>query len=372
MTAESKPVRIGVIGVGFGATVHIPGLQSEGVDVVAVCARRQERAEDAATRFGVPRVYTDYEELLRQPDIDAVAIVTPVALHHEMTLAALRAGKHVLCEKPFALNTVQAREMVDAAQSTGLTTMIAHEFRFASGRMRAKELIDEGYVGDLRLVLLRLLLGGMGPAAARPAPDAPPPAYVAGRDSAAQGAGMLFGLGSHFIDGLRHWFGEVESVSAELTTFAPDRTSEGGIVKADADDTFQFTLHFASGGIAEMIASRSAPFGSAGSVEVYGSKGTLVMPQRGPNPPAHGVLLAARVGEEKLTEQTIPERLQPFADVRDDRLMPFRLEVREFVRGIREGTSPAPNFVDGLRCQQVLDAVRESAATGRRVYIEAE
>ena len=107
----TKPLRIGVIGVGFGTVVQIPGFQSEGVEVAAVCARRQERADKAAADFNIPAAYTDYHKMLQEADIDAVSVVTPPALHHEMVMAALDAGKHVLCEKPFAMDQVQARGM---------------------------------------------------------------------------------------------------------------------------------------------------------------------------------------------------------------------------------------------------------------------
>jgi predicted dehydrogenase len=364
---QAKTITIGVAGVGFGAAVHIPAFQSEGLEVVAICSRRQERAEEAAKRFGIPHAFTDLEEMLALPGLDAVSIVTPVALHHPMTLAALKAGKHVICEKPFTTDEKQARQLWQAAEGR-LTAMIAHEFRFSSGRMRAKELIDEGYVGQPRLVLMRLMMGfGRPGAVPRPAEDLPP--FNPERDLISMGAGFLWGLGSHYIDCLRHWLGEVESASGELRNFSPDRKQGAEIVKADADDTFAFTLRFRNGAIAEMVASRAGLFGSGAGVEIYGSEGTIFAPQRGVNPPAQGVLEGARTGEEARHPLEIPERLQPFADERDDRLMPFRLLTREFIRGINEGSSPAPNFYDGYRCQQVLDAVRESAATGRRVQI---
>jgi predicted dehydrogenase len=359
-------LRIGVAGVGFGAAVHIPAFQSEGLDVVAICSRRKERAEEAAALFEVSGVFTDYEAMLAMPGLDAVSIATPAALHHSMTLQALAAGKHVICEKPFALNATEAREMHDKAREGGLTAMVAHEFRFSSARMRTKELLDEGYVGKPRMVLMKIVMGFGRPGAT---PIAGPPPYTPERDSAALGAGLLFGLGSHYIDCLLHWFGEVESVSGELNNFAPDRTDGDKPAKADADDTFLFNLRFRSGVLAQMIGTRMAPFGPGVGVEIYGSEGALVTPQRGVNPPAHGTLLGARTGEERLNELPIPQRLQPFVDDRDERLMPFRILTREFLRGIETKTSPAPNFYDGLRCQQVMDAVRESAATGRRVTI---
>lgn len=360
---QLRPVRIGIIGVGFGAAVHIPAFQSEGHEVGAICARRGERAKEVAERFGIPHSFTDYRELLNLSDLDAVSIAAPPAMHHPITIAALEAGKHVLCEKPFSTNSSLASDMLGAARRSGLTCMIAHEFRFASARARVKELIEEGYLGPLQFVLIRLLIGPRRPR--RPAP------FSADRDIALLGGGMLWALGSHYLDCLRHWFGEIQSVTAEVFNDFPQRVHPGSdeAAFADADDGFAVTLHFVGGGRATMIASTSAPFGSGTTIEIYGRDGTLVTPQTGLNPPAHGALLGAKIGEESLTEITIPERLEPFADARDDRLMPFRLLVRQFVQGINEGRSPAPNFYDGLRCQQVLDAVRESSRTGQRVFI---
>jgi len=361
--AESR-VRIGVNGVGFGATVHIPAFQSEGLDVVAVCARREERAADAAQRFDISNTFTDYREMLQMDGLDAVSIVTPVASHYQMTMDALDAGKHVICEKPFTNNQAQSYEAWQKAENTGLTAMIAHEFRFASGRMRVKELIDEGYIGQLHMALLKLVIGPRGGFQARP---------LSAGDDDAQGGGFLGGLGSHYIDCLRHWFGEVESVSGQLNTHFGDRIhpDSGETVQATSDDTFHIVLRFVGGGWAAMTGTSAAPFGSGGGIEIYGRDGTLVTPHTGLgfNPPPHGKILGARPGDEALTELPIPDRLEPFSDDRDDRMMPFRLLTREFLRGIDEGISPAPNLYDGYRCQQVLDAVRESSKTGRVVRI---
>ncbi|HVB07259.1 MAG TPA: Gfo/Idh/MocA family oxidoreductase [Acidimicrobiales bacterium] len=355
-------VRIGVVGVGFGVTVHVPAFQSEGLEVVAICARHAGRAEAAAKQFGIPQVFTDWRELVASPDLDAVSVVTPTALHHPIALSALEAGKHVLLEKPFTLNLDEARSLAEAAAASDRTTMIAHEFRYASARMRAKELIAEGYLGDLRLALVRLFRD--------PGPQGTLAAFRGDRDMAASKLGFLHSLGSHYIDGLRHLFGEVTAASGEMITFQPDRLGENGeIVKVDADDTFLFRLFFEGGGVAEMVASRQTPFGDVATMEFYGSAGTLLTPQTGMNPPAHGTLIGGRRGDAALAELEIPERLQPFVDDRDDRLMPFRLLTRDFLRGIESGTSPAPNFDDGYACQQILDALEESSRSGGRVAI---
>ena len=359
-----KKLRVGVIGSGFGSVVHIPAYQSEDVEVAAVWSRSKERVEETAQKHGIPRALTDYQELLRMDDIDAVSIVSPVAYHYEMTMAALDAGKHVLCEKPFALNQQQAKEMWQKAESKGLTAMIAHEFRFASARQRVKELIDEGYLGGLHMAVIELANGPRtGGFESRPLSD---------RDDASRGAGQLFSMGSHYIDCLRHWFGEITSVSGHLESHGGERTdASGATVRATADDTFNFVVTFAGGGWATMTGSGAAPFGPGARVEIFGHDGTLITPHTGTgnNPPSHGTIFGAKVGAEKLEMIPIPAHLEPFDDDRDDRLMPMRLLVREFRRGIEEGTSPAPNFYDGYRCQQVLDAVRESSASGRVVTI---
>src|SRR5690242_21634140 len=135
-------LRIGVVGVGFGATVHIPAFQSEGLEVVAVCSRRPERAQACAAQFGIANAFTDYDAMLRMPGLDAVSIASPVGLHYEQALKAIDAGKHVICEKPFTANEAAARKLYDAAEHSGLTCMVAHEFRYSSGRSYVKELLD--------------------------------------------------------------------------------------------------------------------------------------------------------------------------------------------------------------------------------------
>jgi len=357
-------LRIGVIGVGFGAQVHIPAFQSEGLDVVAVAARRKERAEETAEKFNINHVFSDYNDMLLLKDIDAISIATPAHLHLPIVLAALAANKHILCEKPFSTDQIKAKQMLDASKKSTKTTMIAHEFRFSSGRSRVKELIDEGYIGNLHMVLLSLVNGPR---------TASTPRTLTDRDVAEFGGGFLNALGSHYIDALRQWFGEITTVSGKIKSYYPERLdpNTNKLVNSDTDDTFQFTLQFAKGGWATMIGTSAAPYGPGGRIEIYGSNGTLITPHTGigMNPPSHGTIMGANIGDKELTQQIIPQRLEPFTDDRDDRMMPFRLLTREFIRGINEEISPSPNFYDGYRCQQVLDAVKMSAQVGGEIKI---
>ncbi len=358
---NDRPLRVGVLGVGFGSVVHIPGFLSEGWEVPIVWSRRPERAREAAAKHGIGAVAEDWRDVIARDDLDAIAVATPPLAHAGMTLAALEAGKHVLCEKPFALDVSQAKAMRNLARRKRLVGMVAHEFRYAPQRAQIKDLLAEGRIGTPQLVTAELFLG-------RASPAAPPPVGA----TVAEGAGFLGGLGSHFIDGLRHWFGDVESVTGTTAALRPDRTdSNGNVVQVDVDDTFTCTLRFASGVLATLTASSAVAPGSGGRIMISGTEGVLVATQRGPNPEPDGVVLFGRSTDRGLEELPMPERYRPFDDDRDHRLMAFRLLVREFARGIREGAAVTPNFDDGVGCQAVLDAVRQSSRTGRRVAVKS-
>ena len=359
--AAAHPRRIGIIGVGFGAQVYAPAFASEGWDVVALCSRDAGKARKAADAAGIADIHTDPHELIARSDIDAVGIVTPPGAHHALTLAALAAGKHVMCEKPFALDAAQAESMRAAADRSGRTAMIGHEFRHTPQRGYVKALLDDGYIGRFQLCTIELFLD-------RYVTREPRPLTWMARE--ADGGGILGALGSHYIDGLRHWFGDVTSANGRLFALRPDLTdaTTGRVVKAETDDAFLFTLEFVGGGIATMIASFAATPARGARIAVMGDAGTLIAEQPGPNPMEDGIVIASRNGEPLLPLPT-PARYTPFTDARDPRLMAFRLLVRDFNDGIARGTSPAPNFTDALRCQQVLDAIRESSRSGRTIAI---
>ena len=353
--------KIGIIGVGFGAQVYLPGLQSEGWEVVALCSRHRDAATKIAQAAGVPDVHTDALELIARSDLDAVAITTPPGAHAALAIAALQAGKHVLCEKPFALDATQAAAMLAAAQASGRTAMVGHEFRHTPQRAYIRQLLADDYVGAFQCCTIELFLDRYVTAQPRP---------LSWQARQADGGGLLGALGSHYIDGLRHWFGDVAWAWGKLSTLRPDLLDAASqrIVKAETDDSFVFTLGFKSGGMATMNASFAATPARGARLVVMGDKGTLVAEQPGPNPMEDGVVVGSRAGSP-LQPLYTPRQYLPFTDARDPRLMAFRLLVRDFNAGIESGTSPAPNFGDGLRCQHVLDAVRESSRSGRVVQL---
>ena len=353
--------KVGIIGAGFGAAVYVPAFQSEGWQVAAICSRSVDKAKKAAAAAGIAHVHTDPLELIARDDLDAVAIATPPAAHRDLAIAALRVGKDVLCEKPFAMDAKQAAEMRDEAQRSGRTAMVGHEFRHTPQRAYVKALLDDGYIGKFQICTIELFLDRYVTREPRP---------LAWMSREAEGGGVLGALGSHYIDALRHWFGDVASVTGRLGNLRPDvlDPATNKVVKAETDDTFSFTLEFANGGMATMIASFAATPARGAKVVVMGDRGTLIAEQPGPNPMEDGVVIASRDGAP-LRPLPTPPQYTPFTDSRDPRLMAFRLLVREFTRGIDTRTSPAPNFDDGLRCQQVMDAVRASHAAGKTIRV---
>jgi predicted dehydrogenase len=360
-TVPSSKPRVGIIGLGFGAQVHLPAFQSEGWEAVALCSRHRDKAQKVADAAGVESVYTDPLELLRRDDITAVAISTPPRTHHSLVMAALAAGKHVICEKPFAMDAREAAEMRDAAAKQQRTAMVAHEFRYAPQRRYIKQLLADGYIGRFTLCTIELFLDRYVLAEPRP---------LTWQAMHAEGGGLLGALGSHYVDGLRDWFGEIASVSGRLITLRPDvlDAATGNIAKAETDDTFSCTFNFVNGGMVTMIASFAATPTRGTRIAVMGDEGTLLAEQPGPNPTDDGVVVASRKGAAFAQLET-PAQFRVPTDARDHRLMAFRMLVKDFTKGIAQGSSPNPNFTDGWQCQRVLDAVRESSASGRTVQL---
>ncbi len=354
----AAPIRVGVIGTGFGAAVHIPALQYlPDTEVVAVCSRRAERAATAAAMHGVPTFHTDYRELVRDPAVDAVVVASPPYLHHSMALAALEAGKHVLCEKPMARNLAEARDMVKLAARVGVAAMVNHEFRFLPVRARIKELIAEGYLGEPHAATLVAHRSSLND------PHGRPFGWLMERDKA---GGMLGATGSHHVDALHWWFGDVKGVAGATATMVKRRRlpESAAMATVDADDNFAFVLRFASGALATVHVTATAPFEGDEEISLAGSDGVLRV--------RDGNLYGARYGDRDLAELPIPDRLAGDLPEFDHPLtQPTLLLMREWVRAIRTGEPASPSFADGVKVQEILDGVARSGQQGRWIDVGA-
>jgi predicted dehydrogenase len=354
---RTDSIRVGIIGTGFGAAVHIPALKYiDETQVSAICSRRPERAHMVAAQHRIPKAMSDYRDLIRSDEVDAVIIASPPHLHHQMTLSALEAGKHVLCEKPMARNLAETRDMVKMADQAGVAAMVNHEFRYVPSRARAKELVDEGYVGEPQsasMVIYRSQLAD---------PNGVPFGWLMEQEKA---GGMLGAAGSHHLDALRWWFGDVKAVTGATTTQVkrrrlPDSTA---MAPVDADDNFSCILRFASGALATIHFSATAARDAGEQVTISGSEGMLMIQ-------SDGRLYGARRREQYIAELPIPERLIGDVPTFEHPLtQPTILLLKEWVKAIRTGTSPSPNFSDGAKVQELLDAVARSSQQNRWIDV---
>ena len=331
-------LRVGVIGGGFGADVHVPGLRAEGHEVVAIATARPDRAEALARQLGIPSFTTDALALARRADIDLVAVVSPPTLHHDHVLAAIAAGKHVLCEKPFAASIAEARAMLEAAERAGIVHAVDHEFRYAAARSAVKERIVAGTIGEVRLVHVVTASGGTLSA------DEPRAAWWLRAD---RRGGLLGARASHWIDTLRWWLGDVARARGELRAFVPERaTLEGDRLRVTSDDTCEVLLRFASGALATIALSNTVA-AAVNRVEVHGSTGALRID-------GAGRLVHAPLGAPEV--ELLP------APGEGEQLAAYRALVRRVTARVAgDQAAEYPTFRDGLAVQEVLEAVYADA-----------
>lgn len=257
-----KKIRVGVIGCGSIARHrHLPEYNSNpNVEIVAVSDRVEERASEIASLYNAT-VYTNYEELLKDKTIDAVSVCLPNALHAPVSIAALNAGKHVLCEKPMATSTSEAEAMIAAAKENNVQLMIGHNQRFVRSHEMAREMINEGKLG--KVYSFRTAFGHGGPEGWS----------VDGKDSwffdkKRAFIGAMGDLGVHKADLMRYILGdEVAEVAAFVETKAKDF--------ATVDDNAVCLLKTTKGTIGTLTASWSFVGKEDNSTVIYGEKGIL-------------------------------------------------------------------------------------------------
>ena len=348
---QPATVRVGFIGSGFARRVQLPALAFvPGAKATAIASGHRANAEAVAREFGIARVYDDGVELARSEDVDLVVVSSTPDTHARYAIAALHAGKHVLCEKPMAIDGYEASQMVAASlQHPDSVAWLDHELRYEPNRRRARELIRSDAIGELRHVELSLkpYLRGDG----RPQTfDAPWNWWF----DAARGGGILGAVGSHLIDLCRFWSGgEITYVAGLTETFVKQRTDEAGAARpVTADDFASCVLRTTSGAIATITLSTVAHHGGGHLGQVTGSEATLLL-----------------TGETKLEIGKAGGPLEDISapDDLSDKMRPNNMWARSFVRLLRDmvrviqGDHPQgepATFRDGWQVQRVLDAVR--------------
>jgi predicted dehydrogenase len=351
-------MKIGIVGASFARAAYLPALRHiEDAEVVALASSRIESAQSAADEFGIGAAYDDWQEMLDRHALDLVLIATPTDLHAPITLAALERGAHVLCEKPTAMDAAEARAMLEKAEALGRVHMIDHELRFNPNRQRVAQMISDGELGDIRHVNIANIGASWANPASRPKGD--------WWSLAEHGGGRLGANGSHQVDMLRWWLGPVRSVVGQAITVVPNRTDKrsGEAWMATADDLSHFTLEMDSGALAQVFMSGIAANNIGNLTQVFGSKGSIVLDNETER------LMFANAGEP-FVDITVED---PNAALEGLNKGVWNVSVvgalRELTDAIREGRAlrQGATFLDGLKNQEVLDAVRQSTQSRRWV-----
>lgn len=351
------PLGVAVVGTGFGVLTHARALRGAECDVVALVGRDHAKTTERAARFAIPHACASLDEALALPDVDAVSIATPPHTHAEVVLAATAAGKHVLCEKPFARDAAEAETMRDAAASAGVVGLLGCEFRYATGQALLARVVRSGAIGAPRLATFVLQV----PMLADPGAEVP-----SWWSDASQGGGWLGAQASHVIDQVRMTLGEIVGVSAALNGVAARHATW------TAEDSY--TVHFRTDGDVEgVMQSTAAAWGPpVFMTRVAGTGGTAW--------DEFGTVSVADPSGQRVVD--VPEDLQhpppdpPPADMlvtAYDQMHAFGIDLapytrlcevfRDLVRGRPVADDPPPpTFADGVAAMRVLDAIRRSAA----------
>lgn len=348
--------RIGIIGTGWGARVQAPTFREAGLDVVAIAGHNRERTRVVADDLGL-QAFDDWREVVASPDIDLISIVTPPSEHREMALAALEAGKHVLLEKPTALNAAEAEELVAAAQRrTDRVALIDHELRFLPCWREARaRMADE--IGELRYVEARY---------SSPARGDRKREWNWWSD-ASRGGGVWGAVGSHFVDALRYFGMEIEAALGVMRTTISQRPTSDGMREVTADDFASVDLRLHGGAVATMTFSAvSAGPDESSVLTIHGERGAMRFI-------SEEVLLSHN--REPFTVMAGGPMSERPGNSQGGAFGSGTLHLGHALRAALDdgdggALAPAATFADGLMQQRVLDAARRSAREGRWVETE--
>jgi predicted dehydrogenase len=376
--SDRTSIGVGMIGYAFMGRVHSQAWRSVGAffdlplapRMAVLAGRSKERTETAAAQLGWADIETDWRELVKRDDVQIVDICTPGDSHAEIAIAALRAGKHVLCEKPLANTVAEAEAMVAAAAAAPGKSMVAFNYRRVPAVALARRYVEEGRLGEIRHVRAQYLQDWIVD------PEFPL-VWRLQKDKA--GAGALGDIGSHIVDAAEFITGQrVVGVSALTETFIKERplasesaglgatgTSEKGAVTVD--DAALFIGRLSGGAVASFEATRFASGRkNAMRIEINGSLGSLSFDFESMNE------LWLSQGGGGFERILVTEPDHPYVGA----WWPpghglgyehtFTHEVKDFLEAIATGADPTPSFADGLRVQKVLAAVERSAADSSR------
>jgi len=387
-----KDVNVGLIGYKFMGKAHSNGFSkvsmffenSANINKKVICGRDPEWVKESAVKFGWSESETSWEKLVKRPDIDMIDITAPSNVHKEIAIAAANEGKHIFCEKPLALSLSDAREIYDAVVKNNVKHQVGFNYRFVPAVLLAKKLIDDGKIGRIFHVRANFLQDWIID------PEFP---LVWRLDKKVCGSGSLGDLGAHCIDTARFLVGEFASVMAMSTTFVKSRPllekTTGGLTAksaADApmadveiDDATVFVSEFKNGALGVFEATRFAQgHKNDMSIEINGELGSIKF-------------IFERMNELHYLNATDEPGLQGFRLIQaSEAIHPYMYawwppghvigyehtfvhELYEFTEAIANDKplNPiCPDFMDGVKCSQVMEAVELSCE--RKTLVEVD
>jgi predicted dehydrogenase len=359
---------VGIIGVspvrGWAATAHIPALRAlPSYEIRALSVRNADSARAVGEVFGVSAVFSDYQQLVTEPDIDLVAVTVKVPHHRELVSAALLAGKAVYCEWPLGRDLDDARAMAALAAERGLRTVVGLQARQAPAIEFVQQLLRDGYVGE---VLSTTMVGLSIPGDVVGQPNA----YMLDKTN---GANLLTVPVGHSLDALNYVLGEFAELSAVSDLRRPlitiEETGER-IVKTAADQIA--VIGTLTSGATASVHVREAVAGGTGFLwEINGTKGTLRITADAALPEIFPLTVAGAQGRNEPAELTVPAALTQKWPTLTRLLGAPAYNVGRayaaFAAAIDNGTHTVPDFADGVRRHEVIAAIERSAASGERV-----
>jgi predicted dehydrogenase len=371
-----KNLNIGMIGYGFMARAHSNAyrrvnnffdLQYRPV-LKAVCGRDKAQATAFAEKWGYESVETDWKKLIERPDIDAIDVCAPNNLHKEISLAAAKAGKIILCEKPLSMNAAEGEEMVRAVESAGVPNMVWYNYRRVPAVTLAKNLIDAGRLGKVFHFRAKFLQDWTISA------DLPQGGTALWRlDAAAAGSGVTGDLLAHCIDTAIWLNGPITQVTAMTETFIKERkhTATGKVEKVGIDDACAFLARFANGSMATFESTRYARGHKAEyTFEINGEHASIFWDLHDLHRMEYfdhkdeGILRGWK--SVHITDGDHPYMKHwwvPGLQIGYEHT--FVHQVADFLTGLAAGKPVGPTFRDALETQRVCDAVLASAKTGQ-------
>ncbi len=353
-------INVGVIGTGFGAKIHIPGWQSlPGIKVLGLAGKNYADTKKIAQYFKIERVFYNWQDLVCDPDIAIVSVVTPPHLHADMIIAAWKNKKAVLTEKPLCHDLIDSARLLKEFKKNKLLNAINFELRYLPVFKKLKTLLQSKLIGDLRSITVNLTTGGRANA------EVP----LNWSNYSRFGGGVLANYGSHVIDYLEWLMGPITQVSAQLTL--TKKTTYPAKPKPTAEDAVFVNFILKNGTPGSIVISNVVYGGEGQRLSLYGSKGTLILHNPNIFDFARGFRLTHidSIGNHiNINTPELPTNAG--TTYSDGRLAPFIDLATDFIKCFKQKQSFSPDINTGVRVQRVLAAIQQSNRQKKLISIK--